>query len=42
MTFRPASTQALEAIPQTELEHAFESLLNRCNKCIEVREEYFK
>jgi len=37
-----ASTQALEAIPQTELEHAFESLLNRCNKCIEARREYFE
>ncbi|KAG5334867.1 MOS1T transposase, partial [Acromyrmex charruanus] len=32
----------LEAIPQTELEHAFESLLNRCNNCIEARGEYFE
>lgn len=41
-TIQSASTQALEAIPQTELEHAFESLLNRCNKCIEARGEYFE
>ncbi|EGI71101.1 Mariner Mos1 transposase [Acromyrmex echinatior] len=41
-TIQSASTQALEAIPQTELEYAFESLLNRCNKCIEARGEYFE
>ena len=41
-TIQSASTQALQAIPQTELEHAFESLLNRCNKCIEARGEYFE
>ncbi|KAG5316656.1 SETMR methyltransferase, partial [Acromyrmex insinuator] len=41
-TIQSASTQALEAIPQTELEHAFESLLNRCNKYIEARGEYFE
>ncbi|KAG5329070.1 MOS1T transposase, partial [Acromyrmex heyeri] len=41
-TIQSASTQALEAIPQTELEHAFESLLNRYNKCIEARGEYFE
>ncbi|KAG5307706.1 GVQW3 protein, partial [Acromyrmex insinuator] len=41
-TIQSVSTQALEAISQTELEHAFESLLNRCNKCIEAREEYFE
>ncbi|KAG5339945.1 SETMR methyltransferase, partial [Acromyrmex charruanus] len=41
-TIQSASTQALEAIPQTELKHAFESLLNRCNKCIEARGEYFE
>ncbi|KAG5320380.1 MOS1T transposase, partial [Pseudoatta argentina] len=41
-TIQSASTQTLEAIPQTELEHAFESLLNHCNKCIEVRGEYFE
>ncbi|KAG5320020.1 MOS1T transposase, partial [Pseudoatta argentina] len=41
-TIQSASTQALEAIPQTEIEHAFESLLNRCNKCIEARGEYFE
>ncbi|KAG5313937.1 SETMR methyltransferase, partial [Acromyrmex insinuator] len=41
-TIQSASTQALEAISQTELEHAFESLLNRCNKCIEARGEYFE
>ncbi|KAG5335551.1 SETMR methyltransferase, partial [Acromyrmex charruanus] len=41
-TIQSASTQVLEAIPQTELEHAFESLLNCCNKCIEARGEYFE
>ncbi|EGI67907.1 FLJ37770-like protein [Acromyrmex echinatior] len=41
-TIQSVSTQALEVIPQTELEHAFESLLNRCNKCIEARGEYFE
>ncbi|KAG5322709.1 MOS1T transposase, partial [Pseudoatta argentina] len=41
-TIQSASTQALEAIPQTELEHAFESLLNRCNKYIEATGEYFE
>ncbi|KAG5306281.1 SETMR methyltransferase, partial [Acromyrmex insinuator] len=41
-TIQSASTQAIEAIPQTELEHAFESLLNCCNKCIEARGEYFE
>ena len=41
-TIQSASTQALQAIPQTELKHAFESLLNRCNKCIEARGEYFE
>ena len=39
---KTATTQALEAIPQNELEHAFESLLNRCNKCIETGGEYFE
>ncbi|EGI67037.1 FLJ37770-like protein [Acromyrmex echinatior] len=41
-TIQSACTQALEAISQIELEHAFESLLNRCNKCIEARGEYFE
>ncbi|KAG5321417.1 MOS1T transposase, partial [Pseudoatta argentina] len=41
-TIQSASTQTLEAIPQTELEYAFESLLNRCHKCIEARGEYFE
>ena len=36
------ATRALEAIPQNELEHTFESLLNCCNKCIEIDGEYFK
>ena len=40
-TIKTATTRALEAIPQNELEHAFESLLNRCNKCIETGGEYF-
>lgn len=41
-TIQTASTRALEAIPINELEHAFESLLNRCNKCIESGGEYFE
>ena len=41
-TIKTVTTLALEAIPQNELEHAFESLLNRCNKCIETREEDFE
>ena len=32
----------LQAIPQNELKHAFESLLNRCNKCIETGGKYFE
>ena len=35
-TTKTAITRALESIPQNELEHAFESLLNRCNKCIKA------
>ena len=42
LTFKTATTRTLEAIPQNELEHAFESLFNRCNKCIEPRGEYFE
>ena len=41
LTIKTATTQALEAIPQNEPEHAFESLLNRCHKCIETK-EYFE
>ncbi|XP_025268578.1 histone-lysine N-methyltransferase SETMAR-like [Camponotus floridanus] len=41
-TIQTASTRALEAIPQNELDHAFESLLNRCNKCNEARGDYFE
>ena len=41
-TIKTATTQALEAIPQNELEQAFESLCNRCNKCIETEGEYFE
>ena len=41
-TIKTATTQVLEAIAQNELEHAFESLLNRCNKCIETGGEYFE
>ena len=41
-TIKTATTRALEAIPQNELEHAFESLLNCCNKCIETGGEYFE
>ena len=39
---KTTTTRALESISQNELEHAFESLLNRCNKCIETRGEYFE
>ena len=38
---KTAITRTLEAIPQNELQHAFESLFNRCNKYIETR-EYFE
>jgi histone-lysine N-methyltransferase SETMAR len=41
-TIQTALTLALEAIPKKELDHAFESLLNRCNKCIEARGDYFE
>ena len=41
-TIQTASTCVLEAIPQNELEPAFESLLNRYNSCIESGGEYFE
>lgn len=41
-TIKTATTCELEAIPQSELEHAFESLLNRCKKCIETGGVYFE
>ena len=41
-TIKTATARTLEAIPQNELEYAFESLLNRCNKCIETRGKYFE
>lgn len=41
-TIQKASTRTLEAIPQIELEHSFQSLLNRCQKCIESGGEYFE
>ena len=41
-TIKTATTRTLEAIPQNDLEHAFESLLNRCNKCVETGGEYFE
>ncbi|KYM93251.1 hypothetical protein ALC53_00187 [Atta colombica] len=41
-TIQTASIWVLEVIPQNELDHAFESLLNRCNKCIEAIEDYFE
>ena len=37
-----ATTRVLEAFPQSELEHGFESLLIRCNRCIENGGEYFE
>ena len=40
-TIKTATTRVLEGIPQTQLEHTIESLLNRCNKCIEIGGEYF-
>ena len=39
-TIKTAKTRALEAFPQNELEREFESLLNRCNKCIETGREF--
>lgn len=41
-TIQTASTRALEQIPLNELEHAFEGLLNNCNKCIEAKGSYFE
>ena len=41
-TIKTATTRALEAILLNELEHAFELLLNHCNKCIETGKEYFE
>lgn len=41
-TIQSESTRILEAIPKIELEQAFESLLNRCKKCIEAGGEYFE
>ena len=40
-TIKTATTRTLKAIPQNELEHAFESLWNRCNECIETGRESF-
>lgn len=39
---KKSSTHVLEAIPQNEFENIFQSLLNRCHKCIEARGEYFE
>jgi len=41
-TIQTASTRTLEAIPQNELNQAFESLLNRCNKYVEARRDYIE
>ena len=41
-TIKTATTRALEAIPENKLEHAFESLLNRCKMCIEIGGKYFE
>jgi [histone H3]-lysine36 N-dimethyltransferase SETMAR len=41
-TIQTASTRVLEEIQQHELEQAFQSLLNRCNRCIEARGDYFE
>lgn len=41
-TIKTDTTGALEANLQNELEDAFESQLNRCNKCIEIGGEYFE
>ena len=40
-TIKTATTEGLEVIPQNALEHAFESVLYPCNKCIETG-EFFK
>ena len=37
-----ASTHALQAIPISELEHAFDSFINRCNQCIAAGGSYFE
>jgi len=41
-TIQTTSTRALEAIPQNELDQAFESLLDRYNKCIEAKGDYIE
>lgn len=41
-TIQTVSTRVLEEIPKHELEHSFQSLLNRCNRCIEARGDYFE
>ncbi|UYV73903.1 hypothetical protein LAZ67_11001358 [Cordylochernes scorpioides] len=41
-TIQRAATSTLEAIPQSGLQEAFNSLLNRCNICIESGGDYFE
>ncbi|UYV73753.1 hypothetical protein LAZ67_11000721 [Cordylochernes scorpioides] len=41
-TIQTAATSTLEAIPQSGLQEAFNSLLNRCNICINSGGDYFE
>lgn len=39
---KAAVTRTLKSIPNEELAHSFQSLLNRCNKCIDSQGDYFE
>ncbi|GFV28195.1 mariner Mos1 transposase [Trichonephila clavipes] len=41
-TLQVDSTHALQAIPQSDLQQAFDSSINRYNKCIEAGGSYFE
>lgn len=41
-TIKTAVTRTLKAIPNDELARSFQSLLERCNKCIDSQGNYFE
>ncbi|KAM0734110.1 Mariner Mos1 transposase [Formica fusca] len=41
-TIKAAATQQLKAVPVEDMYHSFESLLSRCQKCIDAEGEYFE
>lgn len=41
-TIQMAVTRVLKAVPVEELEHSFQSLLDRCNRCIASEGDYFE